>query len=378
MEFQSRGQAAPAKRRRQNPISCCFCREKKLKCDRQTPCSNCSFRGLSCTNQSKAQTWNGSSLPNPTDIAEILDRLKRLEEVTLKQEKRLTSDDQRPQAVQHDHPIASSGLLQSARNPTSSHASDGSGRHKDAESQQSPASEYVETVQNLEGTGLRRDPWLLQDVSYTEIRIATIQQIASLNFDPSVQALLFDKLPSACTIPSKPEALLLLNYYSDYLEDLQPILHIPTIQNHLDKCYDDLAMGQAINPGILFLLLSIFASASTLMSHHAGGHSPPFSGSNGTRLSTYWASCALDIMKHYQNKSCDMLEVIQATIILGFVLLNAEGFSARAHSYFTANVSRARDLLLHKIDAPGPRTRQDAVDAEIGRRVWWHIVTIDW
>ena len=33
---------------RQDPVSCQFCRAKKLKCDLAQPCSNCRSRGISC------------------------------------------------------------------------------------------------------------------------------------------------------------------------------------------------------------------------------------------------------------------------------------------------------------------------------------------
>lgn len=36
------------RRLRQNPVSCRLCRLKKLKCNRQQPCSNCSARGIGC------------------------------------------------------------------------------------------------------------------------------------------------------------------------------------------------------------------------------------------------------------------------------------------------------------------------------------------
>jgi hypothetical protein len=35
--------------RRQDPVSCQFCRKKKLKCDRGNPCSNCRARALTCS-----------------------------------------------------------------------------------------------------------------------------------------------------------------------------------------------------------------------------------------------------------------------------------------------------------------------------------------
>ena len=105
---------------------------------------------------------------------------------------------------------------------------------------------------------------------------------------------------------------------------------------------------------------------------------PSFSRSDSTSISAYWAGFALDIMKDHHNKPCDMLEDIQATILLGFLLLNVEGFSVRVHSFLTIIVSRARDLSLHKIDAAGSCAPRNAIETEIKRRVWWYIVTIDW
>ncbi|KEF53094.1 uncharacterized protein A1O9_11002 [Exophiala aquamarina CBS 119918] len=104
----------------------------------------------------------------------------------------------------------------------------------------------------------------------------------------------------------------------------------------------------------------------------------PSSQSDSIRLSTYWAGCALDIMKYHHNKPCDMFEDIQATILLGFFLLNVEGFSARLHSYLIVIVSRVRDLSLHNVDTKGSSKPRGPLDTEIKRRVWWHIVTTDW
>jgi hypothetical protein len=63
---------------RRRPISCDFCRIRKLRCSRQFPCSNCVARGISC------QLWPSSDprkdkdepLPSHSDIHE---RVRRLE-----------------------------------------------------------------------------------------------------------------------------------------------------------------------------------------------------------------------------------------------------------------------------------------------------------
>ncbi|OQV11302.1 Fungal Zn2-Cys6 binuclear cluster domain-containing protein [Cladophialophora immunda] len=374
---QPQGQANPFKRRRQNPVSCQFCREKKLKCDRQSPCSNCFYRGLSCGNEPKPQPRSASDV---VDNTIILERLKRLESTFLSLETRLHSRDDLDRVARPEVLQGSAGVWPwpSSAKPAAFATQDGPDRHKDMHFYPTPASEYAEAVQNLEGTGLRRDPWLPMGALDVEVRVATAQHIALLNSDPALRELLVKKATITCALPDKAEAVLLLDYYKDYLDGLQPILHIPTVHEHLDQCYTDISQGQQANPSILMLLLSIFASASAMMSHHQGEETSPISQSDATHLSTYWTGCALNLMRYHHNRSCDMVEVIQATILLSYLLLEVEGFSHRVHSYFTINVFRARDLSLHKIDAPGSWAPRSAVDMEIKRRIWWNVVTTDW
>lgn len=73
-----------SKRRRQDPVSCRLCRVKKLKCDRQRPCSNCTARSTLC--EFEPLPRNPGLRPRCPDDAEptntaILARLSRLENV---------------------------------------------------------------------------------------------------------------------------------------------------------------------------------------------------------------------------------------------------------------------------------------------------------
>jgi hypothetical protein len=90
---------------RQRPISCHFCRVRKLRCSRQFPCSNCTTRGVTCQQQDPSQPSdltgsNGfpaeaSSNPN-LPASEILARLDKLEEVVSSQAKELELARKRP------------------------------------------------------------------------------------------------------------------------------------------------------------------------------------------------------------------------------------------------------------------------------------------
>lgn len=68
---------------RQDPVSCQFCRSKKLKCDRRQPCSNCSARGVTCQPVARhplqAPQDDKRQSPFPENV-EILARLKTLED----------------------------------------------------------------------------------------------------------------------------------------------------------------------------------------------------------------------------------------------------------------------------------------------------------
>lgn len=70
-------------KRRQDPVSCKLCRVKKLKCNRQQPCSNCLARGNDCEFDSVQAVSRQSHSEEPTNTT-ILARLQRLEDLVLR------------------------------------------------------------------------------------------------------------------------------------------------------------------------------------------------------------------------------------------------------------------------------------------------------
>lgn len=76
---------------RHRPVSCHFCRSRKLRCSRQFPCPNCTSRGIDCQLYgSKAETpaydTNANYNQNESEQSslDILKRLNRLEKIVLK------------------------------------------------------------------------------------------------------------------------------------------------------------------------------------------------------------------------------------------------------------------------------------------------------
>jgi hypothetical protein len=79
-----------AKADRKRPVSCHFCRSRKLRCDRQSPCTNCQTRGVQCTLYPTNSVELPGTRPNAQILApngsnaELTARLLRLEEIVLK------------------------------------------------------------------------------------------------------------------------------------------------------------------------------------------------------------------------------------------------------------------------------------------------------
>ena len=62
---------------RQRPISCRFCRTRKLRCSREAPCSNCVSRGVHCELEQSPEGSSGT--PTATEL-KLLERIRKLEE----------------------------------------------------------------------------------------------------------------------------------------------------------------------------------------------------------------------------------------------------------------------------------------------------------
>jgi hypothetical protein len=74
---------------RSRPVSCLFCRSRKLRCSRQFPCPNCTSRGIACDRDAPTATSineaveEESETPSGTFQQNVLSRLHRLERLVM-------------------------------------------------------------------------------------------------------------------------------------------------------------------------------------------------------------------------------------------------------------------------------------------------------
>ncbi|KIV81945.1 hypothetical protein PV11_04092 [Exophiala sideris] len=336
-------------RPRQDPVSCEFCRSKKLKCDRQQPCANCATRGLSCNGQSGRPPLN-TQPSSDGDTASVLARLKRLEDIVIG-------------PSSHGSP-AIVGLRQS---PQLAYLS--------------PASEYEEAVHTLEESGTRRENWLSpasDDIEFRTLPGHDIAHTIGISFGHSTKSPHLPSASKSVLLPVKDEASILLDFYFRYLSGLQHVLCESMVREITDTLYSHLEQGLPILHGHAALLLTIFACSTTLCSYQTGEMSRLYFQAVASQASLVWVKSALDLLESSRRTTQGTLEDIQGTILMTFFLYHFEGFSARVRRLFAAALVTARELGLHKLDAVASSRHADPTEIEIKRRVWWHLVATDW
>lgn len=86
----------------------------------------------------------------------------------------------------------------------------------------------------------------------------------------------------------------------------------------------------------------------------------------------------MDVIKSGENGPPLALETIQGIIILAFAVSNTEGVSLRYRSLISTGLLLSRELGLHRIDHESNAATANTIRAEMGRRVWWYLVSTDW
>lgn len=349
-------------RPRQEPVSCQLCRVKKLKCNREQPCSNCVARGVPCERQTRQPGPAHRRQPEPTENAAIMARLQKLEEIVLRQNSQ-NSNVTSPERI--------SMVSQSPTFVMPSPMSEGEEAHK------------FET-QRLEAVGSVEHSRMVELSESLIFRICPIQQILK-NPIPATdhQVPTLGMLARCISLPIKEEAVLLFEAYSKAVEYLQHILHLPFVRKKMDIIYLQLFQREPVEPSHVTLLMSMFATVALAMSHESRVHSLFRTTQEAHQVAILWARFAFDVMEHTRRTTGPTLEDLQAKNIMGFLLYDMEGPTSRAVSLFGFGMVQARELGLHKLDVPQsrnqpPLSKNELIEKEIKRRVWWQIAATDW
>ncbi|KAF7193838.1 putative transcription factor lepB [Pseudocercospora fuligena] len=348
-------------RPRQDPVSCQLCRQKKLKCDRQRPCSNCQSRKVACEFKGERPlSVDGTTIADEDDIrAEnklMKARLQRLE-----------------QAV-----FGHGDTYQPPRNPSitspvyQNHASSKTTTPR----AQTEAEVLDEDSAWLETMGARVDTVLPEFTERVIISPQSVDQALSSDHSTSQRRTII--------VPTYDVALAFLDAYAEHLDAMQHIMHIDSARSCIEHTYRKIKSGHEVDPGALTLILGICASVGFYWTVGSSSGQSLFSDQQkALKASKVWAKQSLYATEQMRLSTItSTLEGVQGCIILMFIYYHMEGLTSRVRLMLATAITVARDLGLHRTDAPGSSlptaTQADLIDIEVRRKCWWHLTCTDW
>jgi hypothetical protein len=160
------------------------------------------------------------------------------------------------------------------------------------------------------------------------------------------------------------------------------IVHGPSLRKLLIEAYN---CGPQISAGPVVLLLAIFAFVARTWTHDDADLARLFpSHALAQPQANSWTTTAFDILEQCRRNSEVSLEIVQGLSILNLATFYFDGLTSHGSTTLAQTIAMCRQLGLHRIDHPSdkanPQDNSDlyGVRAEVGRRVWWRLVTLDW
>lgn len=179
-------------------------------------------------------------------------------------------------------------------------------------------------------------------------------------------------------LPLYPEAKILLGKFIQDIEHIHHVTHLPSLLNILDGVYACLNQQGQVKPGVIILLLSIFASSTHSWLKQDCERGLFSTSAEANSQTPMWIKATEDVLDIAHRTACVSIEGIEGIIIVFFVSVNLEGFSRRGRFLYSMAILLARELGLHCLDHPSKAHLANSAQAEIGRRVWWYLVASDW
>ncbi|KAK7440158.1 fungal specific transcription factor domain-containing protein [Colletotrichum acutatum] len=326
--------------------ACVECRQRKLKCDRKYPCSECIIHGRHCL----APPPSGPRKPRRKNHHELRDKLASIESLL---EECMGS---KPIDLANETPP----VLIDKESPTDSR------NHDDHRPMLQSPGWLVNTKNGIEfrdsktASATREDKQTIRALFEVESEQSTwLPALAILNqHHDSIGIPPASGLSSNC-VPSSPNIIILWRVFLDRVNPVTKIIHVPTFQANIA---DAVSHFHAIPPVTQGLLFSIFLAASGSLSQKEHWEMLHWSKKDASRVLSKGFKTAMARYNYLRRFNEDTLhqrtlrDLVDPWILNGIV------------------VNIAHHLGLH-ID--GTRLRFKPFQTEMRRRLWWQTVLIE-
>jgi hypothetical protein len=358
-----------------------------LRCDRELPCSSCVSRGISCELEQYARLVARADVIQESGLVE---RVRRLEELVRSQKSQLDN-------AAKSQPARAPDVFGETRHISGLSPHLNSPQLNESHIDQTQIDRLDSDVAFLEsiysGQGAAVNPFPLRcEGKYTAhdsnmplskivFKVCPIQQIIDapqyINQSGSTE-LSASELSRCIWLPQHSEARVLLDKYIQDIDHFHHIVHVPSLPSLVDNFYESLNPQGNVSPGVVILLLGVFATAtySWVAEDLERGVFPEPAEAN--RQLQLWTKSVEDVLDIAHRTTTVSIEGVQGAIITFWVLFNRDGFTRRAWSLWNMALMLGRQLNLHFLDHPSNSGVVNEAETEIKRRVWWYIVASDW
>ncbi|TQW03470.1 Fungal transcriptional regulatory protein [Cordyceps javanica] len=399
---------------RQRPISCKLCRQRKLRCSRVFPCSNCTCRGVICEHDGpvsaqpsapRSTLAANSSVDAPAAVpgqddadvrmmesersvapkdvpnAELLARLEKLEALIAAQNREGMLNKAEPDTYLEAPLPNQPSVVASPMSPQLQKLTDDAlWLERSFTGQSMLVCVFQTCVASLE-LHAQTEP-LCDAISFRTCPVRRIVKQGSfvLQNDPSVPSFGSGEVTRCIWLPRRDEARIITAKYITDVNHFHHVVHIPTLMATIEQIYDCIDSNTTLDIGLMTLLLSMCAASTYTWSPQDDARLLYGTVAEARAQALWWVKAALDVMDHAQRIGHTSLECIHGMVILFYVFCNIEGLSPRARSLNARSISMARELSLHRVDAPSNRETPNmgSLRVEMYRRTWWFLVATDW
>lgn len=181
-------------------------------------------------------------------------------------------------------------------------------------------------------------------------------------------------------LPSRVQALYLLDYYMEKIILFYHLIHIPTVRRMLDTVYTQLENNQQPRHNHVMLLSTIFGLSAYFTPPSSRFH---FHGIEAKSFSYQWIFVAQRALLAANYIVEPTVETLQSVILIAQHPLPSIGAMKISRTLMASALLGAQHLSLHRLDSPANKklrenTQTDWVDIEVKRRIWWHLASTAW
>lgn len=320
------------------PRSCAECSRRKIRCDRKMPCRACKERGDASLCRRRQSPRDHMSLARngskPELLAEISHLRRRMERV--------------------ESAIGISNISPPPKN-------DGGGefRENGLAGAIEEAALGIGQIRRWQGTPL---PPPLERGPLWE---STHPWFSTMPLSTALAAL-----------PTRQESHALVEAFCKHLNWMCGCLHCPTLRRLHNEFWTLQDQGQPQDGIFLSLLFAVLSNAAFLLDDQQM-KSAALDPEQLKRSATTWFDCSFATFFRCDGLARPSLLACQAMVTLNYAF-HLSG-NTRIHGAMpNINIGMARAINLHLLGSSHSGSTEEIIQREMGRRVWWHLVEVEW